>query len=103
MRQRSEEQKHTISNMAVEAKRLENEIDRNLETSKQLSVMHEELVENLLRFSEQDEKIRQLLDNRQDVLQFVERSRKEIQECNDKINQLKQQGGAATDRSLQTP
>jgi|JI9StandDraft_2_1071091.scaffolds.fasta_scaffold810819_2 prefoldin subunit 5 len=62
--------------------------------------MHNELVDNLLRFSEQDDKIRQLLDNRQNVLQFVERSRKEIQECNDKIERLKQQGGgAATDRS----
>lgn len=90
--------------MAVEAKRLENDIDRNLETSKQLTSMHNELVENLLRFSEQDEKIRQLLDNRQDVLQFVERSRRELQECNDKIEQLKQQGGgAATDRSLKSP
>lgn len=30
--------------------------------------MQQELIENLMKFSEQDEKIRQLLDNRQDVL-----------------------------------
>lgn len=64
MRGRVEEQKRGINGLAGEAKRLENEIDRNLEMSKQLSAVHAELMENLLRFSDQDEKIRELLNRR---------------------------------------
>lgn len=38
-----------------------------------------------MKMSEQDEKIRELLDRRRDVMEFVRVNQKELDECNKKL------------------